>query len=820
MKVVKPMALSFACRPVLLLGRQRLVVTSMIGFALDEGTRRLLPEIELWPAVAKATKGLVDEGLPKSRGEVLLHGSCHTPNGAPLPVSFVRLQLGTVDKMLSVIGDRHWQEGAWKSPTTEPVPFTEMPLGWERAFGGPEYAKNPLGRGIAEEHGTVALPNIEPARGLLTARSERPEPAGFGPLDLGWPQRMQLAGTYDAAWLETAFPGYARDTDPALFSMAPRDQRIEGFFRGDEAYLLANVHPTRPKITGVLPRVAARTFLRGRSKDFEEVKTRLDSVIFLPALEVGILVFRGVADVEDDDAADVSHVLAACEDRAAPRDVEHYRSTFERRLDKDASPLLSLREDDMLPAFAVEAGIDGLLEKALASKADAGARGIHAAVDRQIREQMTAQALPEQALPELAKLGALARSPELLTPEGLAALQVAIEAAVAESRAHTDELLAEAAARTANLPKPGPTPPAPPAPRAPQILASLAQMGRPADAAMAAKLAQVDASTMKAYRATAHYLGPGEGNDLSGRSLEGEDLSHALLGSANLTNTILAKANLSGALLAHATLRNTSFDGANLAGANLGSALFDGAHFEDADLSGAILARANLVSTSFRGANLTDVDVLEAVMGAVDFEGVTAPGLSFLAGQSLTRCRFARARLPKASFLEANVDGVDFSEALLELVTFLTVSANGAIFRGADLNRLHAVAGCSFRDACFDGANLDGAFLRGADLRGASFVGASLNGADLSECDLTGAKLSRVRARQALFVRADLTGADVQDSDLMEAMLQKSTLNGANLARASLFAANLGQVRLDTGTQVREANLKRALLHPKLGSAS
>ena len=54
----------------------------------------------------------------------------------------------------------------------------------------------------------------------------------------------------------------------------------------------------------------------------------------------------------------------------------------------------------------------------------------------------------------------------------------------------------------------------------------------------------------------------------------------------------------------------------------------------------------------------------------------------------------------------------------------------------------------------------------------------------------------------------------------MEAMLQKSTLKGANLSRASLFAANLGQLRLDTATQVKSANLKRALLLPKLGSAS
>ena len=131
MKIVKPMALSFLCRPVLLLGRQRLAVTSLVGFSLTESTPgRLISEIELWPAIAKASGGLIDEGLPKSRGEALLFGSCHTPGAKPLPVSFARMQLGAIDKRLAVIGDRYWQESAWKSPTTDPLPFTEMPLGW------------------------------------------------------------------------------------------------------------------------------------------------------------------------------------------------------------------------------------------------------------------------------------------------------------------------------------------------------------------------------------------------------------------------------------------------------------------------------------------------------------------------------------------------------------------------------------------------------------------------------------------------------------------------------------------------------------------
>jgi uncharacterized protein YjbI with pentapeptide repeats len=835
MKLVKPTALSFTCRPLLLLGRQQLTLTSLVGFSLTPDAAnapRLIPEIALWPAIAEVTGGLIDEGLPKPRGEVLVYGSCHTPNAKPLPVSYVRVQLGAVDKQLAVIGDRYWQEKAWKDPCTEPVPFTEMPLGWDRAFGGPDYTRNPLGRGIAGKDGRVALPNIEHARGLITSPSQRPEPAGFGPLDVAWPQRTGLAGTYDARWLEQGFPGFARDTDAAFFSTASTDQRINGYFRGDEAFVLENLHPTRPRIIGVLPRVAGRTFVRVRGRELEAATMRLDSVVFLPGKEIGILVFRGTVDVEEDDAADVTHVLAACEDLGAPRDVAHYKKALESRLDKDQSPLLALQEDDMLPGFAKGTGLEALL-KGATSKVDAGGEAIKKKIEAQVRAQLEAQGLDaDEALakakaqkqpPGLEGMDALAKGPDLSAPGGFAAFAKAVDEAVAGATTYaktaTEKLVSDARKDIGgDLPKP--PPPGPPEPQASRILASLAASSAPLDAATTAKLHDADAQMLAAYRDTAHFMDAPAGPDLSGRKMAGEDHRDAAWAGANLSKVDLSKANLSGALLAHATLRGTRFDGATLTGANLGAAVVDGASFDGANLTKAILARAKLIAASFKGADLTDVDLLEAELGAIDFEGALAGGLAFLPKLDLRKCRFAKATLTKSNFLETTLDGVDFTGAVLELVTFLTVSANSASFRDANLRGFHAVAGCSFREACFDGANLDGAFLRGADLRGASFVGASLKGTDLSECNLTGANLSRVRAREAMLVRADLTGANLTGSDLMDAMLQKSTLHGTDMSGANLFAANLGQVRLDTATKNKGANLKRALFLPKLGERS
>jgi hypothetical protein len=61
MKLVKPTALSFTCRPLLLLGRQQLTLTSLVGFSLAPDAAnapRLIPEIALWPAIAEVTGGL------------------------------------------------------------------------------------------------------------------------------------------------------------------------------------------------------------------------------------------------------------------------------------------------------------------------------------------------------------------------------------------------------------------------------------------------------------------------------------------------------------------------------------------------------------------------------------------------------------------------------------------------------------------------------------------------------------------------------------------------------------------------------------------
>jgi uncharacterized protein YjbI with pentapeptide repeats len=872
-KVLKPILVSFSFRGFLANGQQRLAVTTLVGFSLEEGARRLVAEMDLWKTIAKATGGAVDEGYPKPRGEVLVYGSCHAPGGRRVPVLEVRVSVAPsaqgavgIEKRLAVFGDRYWQgtavqgrAGQERIPTsqkaTAPIPFSEMALTWERSFGGKGFARNPVGKGVArvpvaDGLECVPLPNIESPSELVTASTDRPEPAGFGPLDITWPQRQSNVGTYDARWLEQEFPGFARDTDPSFFSVAQPDQRIEGFFRGDEEYVLENLHPARAVIRGRLPAVAARVLLRRiDSRDTEDVRTQLDTVVFLPEEDLGILVFRGLA-IAEDDASDIACVLAACEDLDTPRSLEHYVVAMDLRLDKDQSPIRALREDDLVPPFARNAGIAALLKKTESTieRRDK--------VVAQLRRQFAAAGMPDAdaKVAELTRmppgLEALAKPPDFADPESLTAYDLALEKADAYTREQADDAKREADAQFDELRRQGVlVEPAwgdgPPKPQLPDILAQAerAEFGLAPD--LVEKLREVDEQQLVQYRAAAHHQRPaapltedaraatrarfielrGAGAatngldftryDLSRCDLEKADLREALLEGADLTEARALGADLSGAVLAHAMLRATSFDAAKLEGANLGGSTIDGATFAGAHLRGVILARAKLVSAVFRGADLRDASLLETEWGVVDFEAAWLESANFLKGLDLTGVRFCSAKLRKANFLEVRLDGVPFAHADLELVTFYKVSAKRADFRGTSLRRFHAVVECSLEGARFDGADLTDAFLRGADLRGASFDGAMLEGADLSECDLTGATFVGARGREISLMGANLTGATLSRANLMEARLQKARLDGADLSESNLYGANMGMIRADDRTKVDGANVTRAVFVPK-----
>lgn len=184
----------------------------------------------------------VDFAPRKPRCDVLLTGHARAPAGRVVQRLRAGLRVGTLHKVFDVVGDRVWRAGVATFSATEPLPFSEMPVSYDRAYGGadrrPEderehdaYLPNPVGRGW-HKHLKPAwvdgapLPNTEEVGRSVSFPGDKYTPMALGPLGRGWPQRARFAGTYDQDWLDHVFPFLPKDFDERYYQAAPVDQQI------------------------------------------------------------------------------------------------------------------------------------------------------------------------------------------------------------------------------------------------------------------------------------------------------------------------------------------------------------------------------------------------------------------------------------------------------------------------------------------------------------------------------------------------------------------------------------------------------------------
>jgi len=236
----------------------------------------------------------------KARADVVLVGHAYAPGGEATQMD-VEMSLGagenSIVRKIRVFGDRQWTKG-FRGGASPPSKFARMPLRWERAFGGPTSADNPVGSGLVDRspggRGPGALANLEHADSPVRVPSQKPAPACPAPLPLAWAERRS-PGVKAAPW-----PFFPEDLDWTRYQAAPPEQRL-AFLRGDEPFSLTGVHPTEAAIEGALPGVRARCFaLRAESGVFEEVPLRLDTVVFSTDESKLDLVFRGWLPVPDE----------------------------------------------------------------------------------------------------------------------------------------------------------------------------------------------------------------------------------------------------------------------------------------------------------------------------------------------------------------------------------------------------------------------------------------------------------------------------------------------------------------------------------------
>ena len=201
--------------------------------------------------------------LTKTTTDVVVVGHACAPGGVPTTRMDVGVRVGPVKKLLHVYGDRKW---GTLGPTA-PEPFVKMPLVYERAFGGVDGRsshpdkdwewRNPVGIGFAvsrENAQGTPVPNIEYPGETLGLWSDRPPPAGFGPIASHWQPRAGFAGTYDDQWMKTRQPLLPDDFDDRFFQAAPADQQAPSFLTGGEPATLRGL-TTGGDLHFQLPRV-------------------------------------------------------------------------------------------------------------------------------------------------------------------------------------------------------------------------------------------------------------------------------------------------------------------------------------------------------------------------------------------------------------------------------------------------------------------------------------------------------------------------------------------------------------------------------------
>ncbi len=657
----------------------------------------------------------------KPKTDLIFVGKCH-PGLQPVPRCKVALTVGAFTKELMVVGDRIWKADGTAS---EPKPFHEVDLVYERSFGGPEWPANPVGRGMATKSPPEgSLPNIEDVGRPLVHSSQRLATAGLGPLRRGWRPRVDKVGSYDAAWRKERWPWVPADFDFAHFNAAPEDMQVP-YLRGDEVLRFEHLHPTEPVFRSALPGLRVRCLVglvASAGGPPHDVPMAIDTLWIDMEAQTLVLLWRGWLKVASPDVeGDVAHLFVSSE---PAHESPTPRETLTQRLAAALAPPEVIEPDDppAPPDDADREAQDAAEAEGATAEADAKMRAMldDAGVDPDHLPAATEEQKKAQAA-RLAELGFLEEEEAAPAPPWTRE-RVAAAAAAGESLAGRDLSgldLSELDLTGADL----------------------------TDALLTdAKLCRAKAPKAKLDRASL------ERADLTGANLAGASFARADLTEAKLEGADLTQATLERAMAERAVFRDGRLGGACAKGLSARAADFTAALCAGADFTGANLAGTVLDRSDWKNAVLRDAS-LHAARG----EGIHAEGAD------LTGVRASQA----AAFPNGQFNGA---------------KADRSKWIGADLSGSNLSLG-SFERADFSGARLDAAILVGAQMKHAKFSRASLRAAKLMRANLFQANLERANLSGADLTDANLYAAETWNADLAGAALTGANVKGSKLAQ-------------------------------------
>ena len=861
---IQPLQLSLLTKNYTWQKKNHLVITSILGFPLSGG--RPLLEQDLWQRLNEELgDNILDMGMPKPNGEVLVYAKYHSLGGKPVTADRVVLQCGAIDKELAVIGDRYWRT---MIGPTEPEPFTSMPLSYEYAFGDEKYDKNTLGKGIetidvfGEQR--VPLPNIEYPDKLMTSESDRPEPAGYSALDIMWQQRNKRAGTYDQKWIEEYAPAYPLDIDWNHFNAAPQDQWIEAFWQGNESFSLYNMDPDRELIQGELPNFRGRCFIAPKGADspaLKEIEQRLETVYFFPEQDMGVLLWRGVIEVVEDDQSDMQALMCVFEHaESPPRPLQYYQQTYDDRQKPELALKYINNTTDLIPERVpcgyryVTLSEDDMnmpmLENMFAGAEESRKEAIEQAMQKkeEIKKQletMKDDMPPEDYEEKMAELNKPIDFPEfkvpskaerlkmkdeeLLTePVDFMKLEAEIKGQISDAKEEgknkileqreklismdLDEgQLADAVAAIDEALINIDLPPLLPRPDIDELRAQLDEQLENIEKQKQQLLEQgqdvsafpeididIDAVFAKFKQMELMQI---EGYRLSAH--KDEDGRHHHKEPLSQVVEELLQAHKNGESLknrdfACLDLSNQDLSGIDFEGAYLEQVNFSGAVLNNANLKNAILARANL-----SGAHLYNADLSNANLGKVNFSHA-----------QLKKSNLKQTILEDSEFTRTSVVECDLSQASITGATFSEVDFSASIMNNFSVNE-QDLSSCKF-----DHCQLNDASFTKCILQHASFTHATMLKASFSECQAEHADFNQANMENVRFHdECQLNHANFSASNLEKSVFLEASLQDARFDEAQFYLADFSRSDLQRASFHHAIGKKAQFIKSNLGSA-
>jgi hypothetical protein len=293
-------------------GRETAVAVVRATFELND-RERLVPSPEQVPVRLEdvyfgapgVSSSLEESDLAvyKPGTDVVVVGEAHAPKGRAATQVQVGVRVGDLHKSALVVGDRSYRSAFGVGPLapSAPVPFTTLPLVWERAFGGRDAndsdteqskfeARNQVGCGFGTVVPDGRLPNIYPLHGG-GVDSDRPQPWALSPVGRAWLPRHLLAGTYDAHWQTERAPFLPLDFDYRFFQCGSEGLVSRQHLRGDEPVRIVNMSE-EGELAFTLPGLVMGMSIRIDRRPLWRCLAALDTVILRPSRRQVALVWR------------------------------------------------------------------------------------------------------------------------------------------------------------------------------------------------------------------------------------------------------------------------------------------------------------------------------------------------------------------------------------------------------------------------------------------------------------------------------------------------------------------------------------------------